>query len=72
MNEQWHLMSGGGSSSSKMPPPRHAHSAVIHEASMWIYGGMTDLQSRSDLWKWDFSNIFWIKMTLAQLLSVSI
>lgn len=26
---------------------------------MWIYGGMTDLQERSDLWKWDVMSRTW-------------
>jgi hypothetical protein len=41
------------------PPPRHKHSAVIHDDAMWIYGGMTDLQERSDLWKWDTVSKTW-------------
>lgn len=26
---------------------------------MWVYGGMTDLQERSDLWKWDIVSRTW-------------
>ncbi|CAH1154356.1 unnamed protein product, partial [Phaedon cochleariae] len=26
---------------------------------MWIYGGMTDLQERADLWKWDIPSRTW-------------
>lgn len=35
------------------PPGRHKHSAIIHDENLWIYGGMTDLQERSDLWRFD-------------------
>ena len=40
-------------SSQAIPPPRHRHSAVIYDQGMWVYGGMTDLQERSDLWRLD-------------------
>jgi Kelch motif len=40
-------------SSQAIPPPRHRHSAVIYDEGMWVYGGMTDLQERSDLWRLD-------------------
>ncbi|XP_074036461.1 uncharacterized protein isoform X2 [Leptinotarsa decemlineata] len=56
----WHLVSTSPSKGSdQSPPPRHKHSAVLQEESMWIYGGMTDLQERSDLWKWDISSRTW-------------
>lgn len=57
--ESWHLLSGG-SSSHNVPPPRHKHSAVLHSESMWIFGGMTDLQERQDLWRWDLVAKRWI------------
>lgn len=44
---------------SEFPPPRHKHSAIIHDDVMWIYGGMTDLQERADLWKWDTLSKTW-------------
>lgn len=50
--ESWHLLSvraGNG----EQPPARHKHSAVLHDGAMWIYGGMTDLNDRADLWRWD-------------------
>ncbi|KAK9502066.1 hypothetical protein O3M35_012669 [Rhynocoris fuscipes] len=53
--ESWHLLSG----SSTCPPARHKHSMVIHDGSIWIYGGMTDLQERSDLWKFDTVRKLW-------------
>lgn len=36
-----------------IPPARHRHSAVVFDQGMWVYGGMTDLQERSDLWRLD-------------------
>jgi len=48
--ESWHLLSQGR----VLPPARHKHSAIIHDDVMWVYGGMTDLHERSDLWRFDF------------------
>lgn len=48
--ESWHLLSQGRT----LPPARHKHSAIIHDDVMWVYGGMTDLNERSDLWRFDF------------------
>ncbi|KAK0089840.1 hypothetical protein PV325_005147 [Microctonus aethiopoides] len=53
--ESWHLLS----TSEAGPPPRHKHSAVLHCDSMYIYGGMTDLQERNDCWKWDVKSTTW-------------
>ncbi|XP_050431953.1 uncharacterized protein LOC126840334 [Adelges cooleyi] len=53
--QTWHLLSQGKS----CPPARHKHSAVIYGDVMWVYGGMTDLQERSDLWKFDFVRKKW-------------
>ncbi|KAG5877984.1 hypothetical protein JTB14_032215 [Gonioctena quinquepunctata] len=56
----WHLVSTSPSrGSDQSPPPRHKHSAVLQGDSMWIYGGMTDLQERSDLWRWDIPSRTW-------------
>lgn len=60
--ESWHMLSnspGKGVNSDVLPPARHKHSAVLHDDAMWIYGGMTDLQERSDLWKWDIVSKLW-------------
>lgn len=48
-----------GNQSDSYPPARHKHSAVLHDDAMWIYGGMTDLHERSDLWKWDIVSRVW-------------
>lgn len=59
--ESWHLLSPKKKKTSDgLPKPsgRHKHSAVLHDGAMWIYGGMTDLQEKGDLWRWDISNFF--------------
>ncbi|KAF0292163.1 Leucine-zipper-like transcriptional regulator 1 [Amphibalanus amphitrite] len=38
---------------------RHDHSAVVHDSAMWVYGGMTDLTERSDLWRLDLATETW-------------
>ncbi|XP_058804552.1 uncharacterized protein LOC131671824 isoform X2 [Phymastichus coffea] len=53
--ESWHLLSSCDSG----PPARHKHSAVLHGDAMYIYGGMTDLQERSDCWRWDAKGSSW-------------
>ncbi|KAK9890770.1 hypothetical protein WA026_012115 [Henosepilachna vigintioctopunctata] len=59
--ESWHLISScpKGGNGDAYPAPRHKHSAIFHDDSLWIYGGMTDLQERSDLWKWDTRKRTW-------------
>jgi hypothetical protein len=64
--ESWHLLSQGR----VLPPARHKHSAVIHDDVMWVYGGMTDLHERSDLWRFDFGSYF--KHIILTLLITSI
>ena len=51
-SKTWHLVSQGGAVDG--PPPRHRHSAVLHNNALWVFGGMTDLQERSDFWRFDF------------------
>ena len=46
------------SSRGEQPASRHAHSAVLHDDAMWVYGGMTDLQERNDFWRFDTSTDF--------------
>ncbi|KAF5290221.1 hypothetical protein FQA39_LY14775 [Lamprigera yunnana] len=63
----WHLISSSSKSNPDLcPPPRHKHSAILHEDAMWIYGGMTDLQERSDFWKWDITSNTWINFKSKQ------
>ncbi|XP_014598299.1 PREDICTED: uncharacterized protein LOC106783872 isoform X1 [Polistes canadensis] len=56
--ESWHLLS----SSESGPAARHKHSAVLHGDAMYIYGGMTDLQERSDCWRWDVNTASWLML----------
>ena len=56
VSETWHLISQGGS---EVPSPRHRHSSVLHDNAMWIYGGMNDLQEKSDFWRFDFVSRKW-------------
>ncbi|XP_047737878.1 uncharacterized protein LOC108683196 [Hyalella azteca] len=42
-----------------LPPARHAHTAVLYDGFMWVYGGMTDLQERNDLWKYHVESRTW-------------
>ena len=55
-SETWHLISQGGS---ECPSARHRHTAVLHDNGLWIFGGMTDLQEKSDLWRFDFVSRKW-------------
>ena len=45
------MLSQGGS---EAPTARHRHTTVLHDNAMWAYGGMTDLQEKSDFWRFDF------------------
>ena len=45
------MVSQGGS---EAPTARHRHTTVLHDNAMWAYGGMTDLQEKSDFWRFDF------------------
>lgn len=69
--ESWHLVSsippGRSNNADYYPAARHKHSAVIHDDSMWIYGGMTDLQARCDLWRWDITSSTWTCVKQAKI-----
>ncbi|XP_071803418.1 uncharacterized protein [Asterias amurensis] len=56
----WHLSVDAQGENS--PPPRHCHSAVVHESSMWVYGGLNNLQPLRDLWKWSFESRVWTRV----------
>ncbi|XP_040578095.1 uncharacterized protein [Lepeophtheirus salmonis] len=51
-SEDWCLVAQG--EYTDIPSPRHCHSAIFHDYSMWVFGGMTDLDENSDFWRWDF------------------
>lgn len=60
--EQWNLFSTSSSSTSgkkrrkdkTCPEGRHWHSAVVHTEYMYIFGGMSGLREKNDLWRWSF------------------
>ncbi|XP_050733388.1 uncharacterized protein LOC127006985 isoform X2 [Eriocheir sinensis] len=56
--EAWSPVSSRG----EQPAPRHAHSAVLHDDGMWVYGGMTDLQERNDFWRFDTAGRTWTQL----------
>ncbi|XP_063875536.1 uncharacterized protein LOC135108443 isoform X2 [Scylla paramamosain] len=56
--ETWSPVSSRG----EQPAPRHAHSAVLHDDAMWVYGGMTDLQERNDFWRFDTVGKTWTQI----------
>ena len=56
-DEEWELLSQG-KQTSHSPGSRYGHSAVVYNKQMWLYGGMTDLQPKQDLWCYTFS-MFW-------------
>ncbi|XP_077516037.1 uncharacterized protein LOC144126030 isoform X1 [Amblyomma americanum] len=65
--EQWELTSGEGSSGcGEHPPARHNHSCVVHQGAMWVYGGLTDLQERSDFWTYHFDGGRWSRVRQAK------
>merc|ERR1719376_873741 len=50
------------------PSPRYHHSAVVHESSMFVFGGYTGnlhtnthLTNRDDLWEYKFNTGQWIE-----------
>lgn len=36
------------------PVGRHGHSAAVYQRFMCVYGGLADLETKDDLWLWDF------------------
>ena len=56
----WRMIHGNkaNKSSEVVPPGRHSHTSVVFDQAMWVYGGMTDLTERSDLWKLDLGIFF--------------
>jgi len=65
--------SWGRAFSNGVPPaPRYHHSAVVHEASMFIFGGYTgdihsnsNLTNRNDLWEYKFATGQWSQWFLS-------
>lgn len=52
-----------------LPAPRYHHSAVVHESSMYIFGGYTgdlhsnsNLRNQNDLWEYKFDTTQWLEV----------
>lgn len=59
-NRRW-LLRDLSSTSARQPEPRHSHSAIVHADSMYIYGGLSNLKSMGDLWRWSWTERRWFK-----------
>lgn len=59
--EEWELIKPR-QSRADMPEGRHGHSAVLYGRDMWVYGGMSDLTPKSDLWYYNFHVGKWTRM----------
>jgi hypothetical protein len=58
-SEQWNLFSSSSekkksNKDKSCPEGRHWHSAVVHTEYMFIFGGMSGLKEKNDLWRWSF------------------
>lgn len=51
--EEWELIKPR-QGRADMPEGRHGHSAVLYGRDMWVYGGMSYLTPKSDLWYYNF------------------
>lgn len=60
LNQRWEL-ANLSSTSACHPEPRHSHSAVVHQDSMYIYGGLSNLKPLCDLWRWSWRDRRWFK-----------
>ena len=52
------------------PSPRSGHASVIHQSSMWVFGGKDDDNRKlNDLWRFDLGTNVWqeIKMEAKSL-----
>ncbi|KAH9414813.1 hypothetical protein DERP_008654 [Dermatophagoides pteronyssinus] len=56
--EEWYL-EGTNFKKDSAPLPRHGHSAIVYKESMYIYGGMSNLNVRNDFWSWNFKTKEW-------------
>ncbi|XP_064614001.1 uncharacterized protein LOC135477737 [Liolophura sinensis] len=60
-SEEWQLVLSvpGGEDG---PGARHGHTAVVYDKSMWVYGGMTDLTHKPELWTYSFKQQKWTRI----------
>lgn len=52
----WTQPSISGSPSGSTPTPRRAHSAVLYQNKIWVFGGGTGLTALNDVWTLDVSS----------------
>uniref|UniRef100_A0A7S0N023 Attractin/MKLN-like beta-propeller domain-containing protein n=1 Tax=Pyramimonas obovata TaxID=1411642 RepID=A0A7S0N023_9CHLO len=45
------------------PPPRYAHSAVVHDATMYVFGGERSAYAFNDVWAYSFAEEKWSFVT---------
>ena len=55
--------------STELPPPRRAHSTVLYQNRIWVFGGGNGLQPLNDVWTLDISNsldrMTWEQVTIS-------
>ena len=62
--DSWHLFFKPPASryywsSNPTPSPRHNHSMIQYNEFVYVYGGMNNLDEKSDLWKYNFEARKW-------------
>jgi len=58
-NRQWFKVDTNGTP----PPPRYAHSSVVHDGKMYIFGGERSAYAYNDIWAYDFATSTWSFVT---------
>ncbi|EDV26766.1 uncharacterized protein TRIADDRAFT_54002 [Trichoplax adhaerens] len=58
-SDTWELVYPLDYKDSNSPLGRYAHSTVVHDNALWIFGGLNDLNVTNDLWKWDILQQQW-------------
>ena len=57
IREEWSLVS----SSKRQPAARHHHSVALYNDSMILFGGMSNLKDKNDVWQMDLQSRQWNK-----------
>lgn len=57
-DEEWDLLLPR-QTAQYIPPGLHGHSAVVFNKYMWVYGGMSNLVPKQDLWCYNFVSLRW-------------
>jgi len=63
-SKSWHLVFRAKPSAGPIfiPTPRHNHSTVLHDSSIWVYGGLDNLQPTSEFIRFDLEWQTWHKI----------